>query len=85
VILTQAEEADEMLLMGLRLSEGLDLANFASLTGYAPCDAAIEDLAALNLVVRTGSRLSTLPGGRPVLNEIVRRLAGALRPVTGEN
>jgi oxygen-independent coproporphyrinogen-3 oxidase len=85
VVLTQAEEADEMLLMGLRLSEGLDLAKLASLTGYAPCDAAIKGLVALNLVVSKGSRLSALPGGRPVLNEIVRRLAGALRPVTAEN
>lgn len=48
--LTRAEEADEMLLMGLRLSEGLDLRRFASETGFEPSRVTIQALAAQGLL-----------------------------------
>ena len=85
VALTPSEEADEALLMGLRLSVGLDLAGLASLTGHAPHEAAIGELVALGLVAKKGNCLSVLPAGRPVLNEIVRRLARGLQPITAGN
>jgi putative oxygen-independent coproporphyrinogen III oxidase len=85
VCLAPAEEADEALLMGLRLSEGLDLEGLVSLTGYAPHQAAIEELVALGLLEQRSSRVMATPMGRPVLNEIVRRLAGTLHPVTAGN
>jgi len=79
--LTRAEEADEMLLMGLRLSEGIDLERLAALTGCAPRPRAIAELAGLGLVERCGTgRLRTTAEGRLVLDEIVLRLASALEP-----
>ncbi|MFN0218789.1 MAG: radical SAM family heme chaperone HemW [Hyphomicrobium sp.] len=42
--LSPAEEADEMLLMGLRLVEGVDLDRVAAMGGVAPSAAVIEDL-----------------------------------------
>ena len=39
-LLTLQEEADEMLLMGLRLQEGLDLEVLNSVAGFRPTDAA---------------------------------------------
>ncbi|MEQ1712218.1 MAG: coproporphyrinogen III oxidase, partial [Hyphomicrobium sp.] len=50
--LTRAEEADEMLLMGLRLSEGLDLDRLAATSGFRPSDAEIADLVAMGFVER---------------------------------
>ena len=48
--LTRAEQADEMLLMGLRLSEGVDLDQLAALGGVRPDVRAIDDLVALGLL-----------------------------------
>ena len=53
--LTPAEEADEMLLMGLRLVEGLDLDRLEAVTGARPSDAEIADLVGLGLVERVGA------------------------------
>ncbi|TCT04314.1 radical SAM family heme chaperone HemW [Aquabacter spiritensis] len=69
-------QADELLLMGLRLAEGIDLARHARLAG-APIDAArIAMLEAEGLVVRTGDRLRATPAGFPVLNAVIAALAG---------
>jgi putative oxygen-independent coproporphyrinogen III oxidase len=50
--LCPAEQADEILLMGLRLKEGVDLSRLAALGG-APSDAAIAHLAGLGLIERS--------------------------------
>src|SRR5262249_25695831 len=42
--LTRAEEADEMLLMGLRLSEGIDLDRLAALGGVQPQSSVLAKL-----------------------------------------
>ncbi|TDT89464.1 oxygen-independent coproporphyrinogen-3 oxidase [Azorhizobium sp. AG788] len=75
-VLTAAEQADEMLLMGLRLAEGVDLARHAALGG-APIDPArISMLADEGLVRLDGTRLKVLPPGFPVLNAVIGTLAG---------
>jgi oxygen-independent coproporphyrinogen-3 oxidase len=76
--LTRAEEADEMLLMGLRLAEGVDLGRFTARGG--PSAAAIAELAELGIVEIVsgpagGRRIRATGKGRFVLNEIVLRLA----------
>ena len=48
--LSPAEQADEMLLMGLRLSEGIDLERLASLGKVRPDPAVIEELVGLGLL-----------------------------------
>ncbi len=50
--LTRAEEADEMLLMGLRLAEGLNLDRLANVGGVRPAEAAIDELVELDLLER---------------------------------
>jgi putative oxygen-independent coproporphyrinogen III oxidase len=76
IALSRAEEADEALLMGLRLTEGLDLGRLAALTGLHLGNRAVDDLAELGLVERLGARrLRATASGRMVLNEIVLRLA----------
>ena len=76
--LTPAEEADEALLMGMRLAEGLRLDRLAALTGFAPGEAALADLAALGLIERRGHRVSATAAGRIVLDQVVLRLSSAM-------
>ncbi len=81
VPLTRAEQADEALLMGLRLSEGLDLGRLAAVSGMRPGDRAVNDLIGLGLIERYGEdRLRASRSGRIVLNEVVLRLASAMEP-----
>ncbi len=79
--LSLAEQADEMLLMGLRLGEGFDLARLEAVSGLAPRPEAIGELIDLGLLEWCGpARVRAAPQGRFILNEIVLRLAAALEP-----
>ena len=74
--LTRAEQADEYLLMGLRLAEGIDPARYAAFAGY-PLDAArIAALGAEGMVEATADgRLRVTRAGFPVLDAVVADLA----------
>jgi putative oxygen-independent coproporphyrinogen III oxidase len=82
-LLTPAEEADEALLMGLRLSAGLDLADLERLAGARPSAAALERLVRHGLIERKQARLRVTPAARLILNAIVVELARAWEPVGG--
>ena len=74
--LQPAEQADEALLMGLRLSEGLDLERLAAVSGLRPSAHVVDELVALGLLERCDARrLRASPAGRLVLNEVVLRRA----------
>ncbi len=80
--LTSAEEADEMLLMSLRLAEGIDLRRLEALGGVRPSRAAIERLEKLALLQQpTPDRLVATRAGRFVLNELVLQLSASFEPV----
>ena len=72
--LSAEQAADEYLLMGLRLSEGIDLARFAALGGTID-DKRIDALADEGLIARDGERLAATPQGRLVLNSLILELA----------
>jgi oxygen-independent coproporphyrinogen-3 oxidase len=79
VALTPAEEADEALLMGLRLAEGIDLDRLAALTGLAPREDTMADLARAGLIHAPGDgRISATAAGRIVLDKVILRLSSAL-------
>jgi oxygen-independent coproporphyrinogen-3 oxidase len=65
--------ATEALLMGLRLSEGVDVARIAALAGgTAPVDwAAVARLERLGLMARDGDRLRVREAGAPLLDAIL--------------
>ena len=67
-----ADQAVEMLMMGLRLREGVDLARHAALAGGPLAPGAIAGLVDLGLVVREGERLRVTDAGRPVLNSVLK-------------
>jgi oxygen-independent coproporphyrinogen-3 oxidase len=84
--LSPAEQADEALLMGLRLAEGIDLDRLAALSGLAPRPAALAGLVRSGLIERpsdrgAGSRVRASAEGRMVLDQVVLRLSSALQPV----
>jgi oxygen-independent coproporphyrinogen-3 oxidase len=69
--LTPLEAAEERLMMGLRLTEGVELARLGALEGLAPRVMALEEL---GLVEVAEGRLRTTAAGRPVLNGVLREL-----------
>jgi oxygen-independent coproporphyrinogen-3 oxidase len=74
--LSRIETADEFLLMGLRLTEGIDLERFKALAGMPLASDQIADLARHGLVETTATgRLRVTPAGFPVLDAIVADLA----------
>ncbi|MCV0395001.1 MAG: radical SAM family heme chaperone HemW [Rhizobiaceae bacterium] len=74
--LTRGEEADEFLLMGLRLAEGIDLDRYEKLAGRPLPSRRIEVLREENLVAPVGnSRLRATAAGMIVLDAVVADLA----------
>ncbi|MGB3386637.1 MAG: radical SAM family heme chaperone HemW [Pseudaminobacter sp.] len=75
-ILTRSEEADEFLLMGLRLTEGIDLARYEALSGRPLSSPRICVLQDEGLVAPIGnSRLRATASGMIVLDAVVADLA----------
>ena len=74
-VLTAQEQADEYLIMGIRLSEGLDMVDFAAVGGQPLPRHRIEELEALGLVWQDGRRLKATRQGRLLLNAVIERLA----------
>jgi putative oxygen-independent coproporphyrinogen III oxidase len=73
--LSAAEAGDEYLLMGLRLSEGIDLARLAAINGSALDEGRISLLESEGLLRRNDTRLAATPKGRLVLNRLILELA----------
>ncbi|WP_110814155.1 radical SAM family heme chaperone HemW [Pseudoroseicyclus aestuarii] len=69
--LTAEARDEELLLMGLRMSEGVDLGRLGPLRDKL---SNINDLEDDGLIRLTGERLQVTPTGRPVLNGVLRAL-----------
>ena len=78
--LTRDAQADEMLLMGLRLAEGVDLDRLADLSGLVPDAKHIDKLAAEGLIERTPAR--PFAEAQSGLDEIRACLGPGLAPST---
>ncbi len=78
--LEPAERIEELVMMGLRLTEGLDTARFAAQTGRGLRQALDPDgLARMEqggFVTWTGGTLSATPAGRLLLNRVTAALLG---------
>ncbi len=74
--LDPTEAGDEMLVMGLRLREGLDVARFEAMTGMPLRPTQIEALSDQGFVEWLGpTRVRVTPEGWPVLDAVVAELA----------
>ncbi len=75
-ILSPVDEADEFLLMGLRLAEGIDLLRYEALSGQTLSSARLSILQGEGLVAPVGNtRLRATPAGMIVLDALVADLA----------
>jgi oxygen-independent coproporphyrinogen-3 oxidase len=74
-LLTPEEEGDEYLLMGLRLTEGVDLDRYRRLSGRRLDPARLNDLLSHGMVERIGSRVKATRAGFYVLDAVVADLA----------
>ncbi|MBT7907755.1 MAG: coproporphyrinogen III oxidase [Marinovum sp.] len=75
-LLSPKDQATEYLVMGLRINEGIDQARYRALSG---CDLDQEKISRLVdqcLISDTNNTISASQRGRPVLNHIIRELAG---------
>lgn len=72
--LTREEQAQEMLMMGLRLREGVDLDRHAALSGTRIPAERITRLVDLGMVEQDGRHLRVTEDGRAVLNAVLREL-----------
>ena len=75
--LSTVEAAKEALVMGLRLAEGIDPGFLARRIGVGRLvdEAAVDRVAAHDLIVRTGPRIATTEAGRLVLDAILAEIA----------
>jgi oxygen-independent coproporphyrinogen-3 oxidase len=74
-LLTQEEEGDELLLMGLRLAEGIDLERYQRLSGRDLDPRRLADLLTHGMVEQTGDRVRATRAGFFVLDAVVADLA----------
>ena len=75
-----AESGEEMVMMGLRTAEGVDLRRLAAVSGGALEDvvdgSALAMLLDQRMLEQTPDALKATPEAWPVLNEVIRRLLG---------
>ena len=83
-ILSDEEQAEEMLMMGMRVNEGLDLERFAAATGHRIVPNTLKLLEEDGLVelATNISAVRATRQGKLVLNRLIETLAGNLEPVS---
>jgi oxygen-independent coproporphyrinogen-3 oxidase len=74
-VVTPPEQASEYLLMGLRVSEGIDLDRYAALAGREIDSSKIAGMKSMGLIKRQGQRLMATADGRKLLNAVIAELA----------
>jgi len=66
--------AEEYLLMGLRIEEGVSLARFEEIAGRGLANEFIAELSESDLIIQEDDKLKTTPHGRLVLNAVIEKL-----------
>ena len=73
-MLAPEDRAAEYLLMGLRLTEGVDLGRHLALGGRPLSETKLAELESMGLIRRSGTQLSATAEGRLVLNQLLKEL-----------
>jgi oxygen-independent coproporphyrinogen-3 oxidase len=73
-VLPPVDQAVEYLMMGLRISEGIDLARHERLAGRTLDPKVVAELEGAGMVTVQDGRLAATRGGRAVLNAVIRAL-----------
>jgi oxygen-independent coproporphyrinogen-3 oxidase len=77
IVIQPCEQGEEYLLMGLRLSEGIELERYARLAGQPVDSEKVDRLIAGGFLARSPdhARIAATPAGRRVLNALIAELA----------
>jgi len=73
-VISPAEQASEYLMMGIRLTEGLDMGRFKKLSGVPLDPEKLSYLEQIGMIEQTGSTLRATFEGRSLLNAVIREL-----------
>ena len=73
--INKREQAQEYLLMGLRVRDGIDLDRYASLSGAEPKETVLTHLQEIGMIEAQGRKLSVTNQGLMVLNSVIAELA----------
>ncbi|WP_170771352.1 radical SAM family heme chaperone HemW [Ruegeria lacuscaerulensis] len=74
--LSPQDQANEYLIMGLRISDGLDIDRYSALSSYELPHGKLNDLSEIGMVEVQGRQLRATKNGRAVLNAVIRELLG---------
>ena len=74
-IVEPKDQASEYLIMGLRISEGIDLTRYEKLNGMPMDPNKIAGLKSMGLIKREGQQLMATRAGRRLLNALISELA----------
>jgi oxygen-independent coproporphyrinogen-3 oxidase len=74
--LSTQDQANEYLMMGLRIAEGLDIDRFKALSAQTLSQDKLADLVEFGMIEQTNGRLIATKDGRAVLNAVIRELLG---------
>ena len=72
--LLPSEQAQEYVLMAMRLPYGVEKQRFFELSGQYPASGAVAELVDLGMVTETPDRIAATPPGRMVLNAVIDKL-----------
>ncbi len=72
--INSSDQGAEYLLMGLRLSEGINLGRYKAISGQTLNLDRVNELIELGLIASDGRSLKVLPRGRLILNSVLREL-----------
>lgn len=78
VALTALDRAEEYLMMGLRISEGIDLARLSEIAGEKILRTKIESLRDSNHLWMTGDQIGATESGKIILNAVLREIVSSL-------
>ncbi|GFE49350.1 coproporphyrinogen III oxidase [Roseobacter cerasinus] len=76
-LLSLEDQGQEMLLMGLRLKEGIDMHRYEQLSGRALSPATLDHLSSIGMIKTDKNILSVLNQGVMVLNQVISALAAS--------
>ncbi|WP_037314700.1 radical SAM family heme chaperone HemW [Ruegeria halocynthiae] len=74
--LATQDQANEYLMMGLRVASGLDIDRFTALSDHPMSEDKLKHLNDIGMVEQTSSHLIATKDGRAVLNAVIRELLG---------
>ncbi|MEM9911320.1 MAG: radical SAM family heme chaperone HemW [Pseudomonadota bacterium] len=81
-VIAQTEQAQEYMLMTMRLSEGLSLSRFTKLAGYPLAMEAVGSMVDLGMVTLENDRIKATQKGRVVLNAVIANLLPDHEPIS---